>query len=217
MKTEQATFATSQPKRAPKLSPEKRREQLIDCAARIFAGYGIGAARRADVAKEAKVSVPTVYAYFETRDSLARAVLELVDVRLTDIVWGAAKQRDGAFSKILEVTKAFSNSVDQEPDIMKIWLDWSTAFDEGTWPLYENLQKRVASLFCEIIRDGQKTGEVSLDINPEIAAYIVIAGGHMMVQMRLAQKAPVDIEAFLNKLVAGALKPHGTSSNEVLS
>jgi TetR/AcrR family hemagglutinin/protease transcriptional regulator len=161
--------------------------------------------------------VPTVYAYFDTRDSLTRAVLELVDVRLTDIVWGAAKQRDGAFSKILEVTKAFSNSVGQEPDIMKIWLDWSTAFDDGAWPLYENLQKRVAALFCEIIRDGQKTGEVSLDINPEIAAYIVIAGGHMMVQMRLAQKAPVDIDAFLNKLVAGALKPHGTSSNEGLS
>ena len=217
MNTEQATYATSQPKRAPKLSPEKRRAQLIDCAARIFAVNGIGAARRADVAKEAKVSVPTVYAYFDTRDSLTRAVLELVDVRLTDIVWGAAKQRDGAFSKILEVTKAFSNSVDQEPDIMKIWLDWSTAFDDGAWPLYENLQKRVAALFCEIIRDGQKTGEVSLDINPEIGAYIVIAGGHMMVQMRLAQKAPVDIDAFLNKLVAGALKPHGTSSNEGLS
>ena len=217
MNTEQDTYATSQPKRAPKLSPEKRRAQLIDCAARIFAVNGIGAARRADVAKEAKVSVPTVYAYFDTRDSLTRAVLELVDVRLTDIVWGAAKQRDGAFSKILEVTKAFSNSVDQEPDIMKIWLDWSTAFDDGAWPLYENLQKRVAALFCEIIRDGQKTGEVSLDINPEIGAYIVIAGGHMMVQMRLAQKAPVDIDAFLNKLVAGALKPHGTSSNERLS
>jgi len=214
MTSKHAALPLSPPKRAPKLAPEKRRAQLIDCAAKIFAVNGIGGSRRADVAKEAKVSVPTIYAYFDTRDSLTRAVLERVDARLTEIVWGAADQREGAFSKILEVTKAFSNNVDEEPDIMKIWLDWSTAFDDATWPLYENFQKRVAALFCEIIRDGQKTGDVSPDINPEIAAYMVIAGGHMMVQMRLAEKPPVDINAFLNKLVAGALKPHGTLPDE---
>lgn len=214
MTSKHASLSISQPKRAPKLAPEKRRAQLIDCATKIFAINGIGGSRRADVAKEAQVSVPTIYAYFGTRDSLTHAVLEMVDARLTEIVWSAADQHDAAFFRILDVTKAFSNNVEKEPDIMKIWLDWSTAFDDATWPLYENFQKRVAALFSDIIRDGQKTGEVSPEINPEIASYMVIAGGHMMVQMKLAKKPPVDIDVFLKKLVAGALEPHSTLPNE---
>ncbi len=89
---------------------------------------------------------------------------------------------------------------------MKIWLDWSTAFENATWTLYEDLQSRVANLFCEIISVGQTSGELSPDLDPEIAAYIIIAGGQMAAQMKLTSPAAIDIEVFLNQLVAGALR-----------
>lgn len=205
----------SRSKRAPKLSPEKRREQLVNCAIGIYADHGIEGTRRSQVALKAGVSVPTVYAYFNTRESLTEAVLKRVDARITEIVWDAAAEDGLAFNKILNVARAFSNTVEQDSAIMKIWLDWSTAFENATWPLYEALQKRVANLFCEIIRVGQADGELSPNLDPEIAAYIVIGGGQMAAQMKLTGPAAIDIEVFLHQLVAGALQTKEISKDGV--
>ena len=202
-------------KRAPKLSPEKRREQLIDCAMEIYVNHGIEGARRSHVALKAGVSVPTVYAYFDTRESLTEAVLELVDTRITEIVWNAAAEDELAFDKILNVARAFSKTVELDSKIMKIWLDWSTAFENATWTLYEDLQSRVANLFCEIISVGQKSGELSPDLDPEIAAYIIIGGGQMAAQMKLTTPAAIDIEVFLHQLVAGALQAKEISKDGI--
>ena len=205
----------SRSKRAPKLSPEKRREQLVNCAIGIYADHGIEGTRRSQVALKAGVSVPTVYAYFNTRESLTEAILKRVDARITEIVWDAAAEDGLAFNKILNVARAFSNTVEQDSAIMKIWLDWSTAFENATWPLYEALQKRVANLFCEIIRVGQADGELSQNLDPEIAAYIVIGGGQMAAQMKLTGPAAIDIEVFLDQLVAGALQTKEISKDGV--
>jgi AcrR family transcriptional regulator len=181
----------------------------------IYVNHGIEGARRSHVALKAGVSVPTVYAYFDTRESLTEAVLELVDTRITEIVWNAAAEDELAFDKILNVARAFSNTVELDSKIMKIWLDWSTAFENATWTLYEDLQSRVANLFCEIISVGQKSGELSPDLDPEIAAYIIIGGGQMAAQMKLTTPAAIDIEVFLHQLVAGALQAKEISKDGI--
>ena len=214
--SQQNSKIADRPKRAPKLSPEKRREQLIDCAIEIYANHGIEGARRSHVALRAGVSVPTVYAYFDTRESLTEAVLKRVDTRIKEIVWNAAAEDKLAFDKILNVARAFSNNVELDSAIMKIWLDWSTAFENATWTRYEDLQRRVANLFCEIISVGQTSGELSPDLGPEIAAYIIIGGGQMAAQMKLTSTAAIDIEVFLHQLVAGALQTNEISTGEIL-
>ena len=206
----------TRPTRAPKLSPEKRREQLIDCEIEIDVNHGIEGARRSHVALRAGVSVPTVYAYFDTRESLTEAVLNRVEARITEIVWKAAAEDGLAFDKILNVARAFSNTVEQDSAIMKIWLDWSTAFENATWTLYEDLQGRVAKLFCEIIGVGQTSGELSPNLDPEIAAFIIIGGGQMAAQMKLTSPAALDIEVFLHQLVAGALRTKEISKGGIL-
>ena len=212
--SQQNSKIADRPKRAPKLSPEKRREQLIDCAIEIYANHGIEGSRRSHVALRAGVSVPTVYAYFDGRESLTEAVLNRVESRIVEIVWTAAAEGGLAFDKILNVARAFSNTVERDSAIMKIWLDWSTAFENATWSLYEDLQSKVANLFCEIIGNGQTSRELSPDLDPEIAAYIIIGGGQMAAQMKLTSPAAIDIEVFLHQLVAGALQTNQISSCE---
>ena len=214
--SQQNSKIADRPKRAPKLSPEKRREQLIDCAIEIYANYGIEGARRSHVALRAGVSVPTVYAYFDGRESLTEAVLNRVESRIVEIVWTAAAEGGLAFDKILNVARAFSNTVERDSAIMKIWLDWSTAFENATWSLYEDLQSKVANLFCEIISNGQTSRELSPELDPEIAAYIIIGGGQMAAQMKLTSPAAIDIEVFLHQLVAGALQTNEISIGEIL-
>ncbi len=217
MTASSATAPAVKAKRAPKLSPEKRRAQLLDCAVRVMARRGLSGVRRAEVAEEAGVAVPTVYAYFETRESLVRGVLAVADEYLTQTVWQAIETGESVFDKLLRVTQAFSDSVDHAPEIMKIWLDWSTAFGDEAWPLYEDLQRRVIDHFCHVIKAGQERGEVAAEVNPEIASYLIVGGGHMMVQMKLAKQPAVDIENFLETLVAGALSQPNSPAQEMSS
>ena len=157
-----------------------------------------------------------LFMHISIRESLTEAVLNRVESRITEIVWNAAAEDELAFDKILNVARAFSNTVELDSAIMKIWLDWSTAFENATWTLYEDLQSRVANLFCEIIGGGQTSGELSPDLDPEIAAYIIIGGGQMAAQMKLTSPAAIDIEVFLHQLVAGALRTKEISKGGIL-
>jgi len=65
-------------RRAPALDKSERRALLLRCAICVFARRGLGGARHAEIAREAKVSVPTVFFYFPTRDALVGAVLDEV-------------------------------------------------------------------------------------------------------------------------------------------
>jgi TetR/AcrR family hemagglutinin/protease transcriptional regulator len=179
----------------------------MKCALRVFARRGIGAARHAEIAAEAGVAVPTVFAYFPNREALVREVLREVDWYLADMVWSAVGAGETVFEKLLSVVRAFAERVESDPDTMKIWLDWSTAMRDEVWPLYEDLQRRVIVHFVDLIRAGQEQGEVDPAVNPEVAAYMVVGGGHMIAQMKFTGRAPADVEEYLETLVLGALHP----------
>jgi len=62
--------------RARRLDPSERRPQLLQCAIRVFARRGLGGAHHAEISREARVSIPTVFFYFPTREVLVMAVLD---------------------------------------------------------------------------------------------------------------------------------------------
>ena len=60
-----------------RLSPDARRNQIIDAAVKLFASEGFDASTR-DVAKAAGISQSLVFNYFESKEDLVRAVYERV-------------------------------------------------------------------------------------------------------------------------------------------
>src|SRR5271165_3751663 len=122
-------------RRAQRLDPSERRPQLMRCALHVFARRGLGAARHSEIAREAKVSVPTVFFYFPTRDALVKAVLDEVARFLTDMTIEIHASSAPAPDIVLAHAKAFADSVDTHPDHARVWLDWSTAMREEIWPL----------------------------------------------------------------------------------
>ena len=66
-------------RRRTRLSPEARRSQLMECAIEVFSRRGIGRAGHAEIAEQAKVSVATVFNYFNTREELVDEVLAEIE------------------------------------------------------------------------------------------------------------------------------------------
>jgi AcrR family transcriptional regulator len=75
--------------RAAHLGPERRRPLVLDAALEIFVREGYPGTSMDAIAQAAGVSKPVVYACYESKDVLFRALLEREEKRLLDGIAGA--------------------------------------------------------------------------------------------------------------------------------
>jgi TetR/AcrR family hemagglutinin/protease transcriptional regulator len=172
---------------------------------RAFARRGLGAARHAEIAALAGVSVSTVFVYFPTRAQLVAAVLAEVERFLLAMAERAHASALPAPEVILAHARAFADSVDTHPDHARVWLDWSTAIRDEVWPRYLEFQERVVRIFETTIRRGQREGSVPHDVDPEDDARLIVGSAHMIAQMKFTGLSPTRVDRFLRALVRAAV------------
>ena len=171
---------------------------------RVFARRGLGSARHSEIAREAKVSVPTVFFYFPTREALVKAVLDEVARFLTDMTVEIHTSCEPAPDIVLAHTKAFADSVDTHPDYARVWLDWSTAMREEIWPQYLEFQENIVGVIANTIRRWQHERGTP-DEEAEDDARLIVGSAHMVAQMKFTRCAPEKVDRFLRTLVRSTL------------
>ncbi len=191
--------------RARRLAPLERRVQLLECALRVFARRGLGAARHAEIAKEAGVSVATTFFYFPTRTDLVKAVLDEVERFYCAMAEQTHQNSLPAPQVMLDHAKTFADSVDSHPDYARVWLDWSTAIRDEVWPRYLRFQERVVQVMERTIRRGQQEGSLSTALDPSDEAHLLFGSAHMIAQMKFTRQSPEKIERFLHTLARVAI------------
>ncbi|MCC6706739.1 MAG: TetR/AcrR family transcriptional regulator [Gammaproteobacteria bacterium] len=196
---------------ARRLNPTARRAQLLACAMQVFARRGLGAARHAEVAEVAGMSVATVFVYFPTRELLVRAVLDEVARFIHDDVLVPIQRDTVSAPEVLrESAAAFADSIDRHPDHARVWLDWSTAVRDDVWPLYLEFQERIQTLLVSTTERGKREGSLSADLDSEDAARLLIGAAYMIAQMKIAEIDSARVRHFIESLVAGFLfRPGG--------
>ncbi len=201
--------------RARRLSPPERRTQLLACALRVFARRGLGEARHAEIAKEAGVSIATVFFYFPTRTDLVKAVLDEVE-RFYCAMAERIHERDLPAPQVLfDHAIAFSDSVDTHPDYARVWLDWSTAIRDEVWPRYLHFQGYVVKIVEKTIRRGQREGTLAAEVDPEDEAQLLFGSAHIIAQMKFTRQSPKRLKRFLQTVVR--IATGGLPPDEVLS
>jgi TetR/AcrR family transcriptional regulator, hemagglutinin/protease regulatory protein len=158
----------SEPCARRRLPPAARRARLLACALRVFAQWGIGAARHAEIAAEAGVSVPTVFVYFPTRAALVDAVLAEVARFYIALAEDVHASRRPAPEVVTAHAMAFTRSVDNHPDYASVLLNWSSAVRTEHWPRYRAMETRVVALLARIIELTEKLGWTHVTFNRDI-------------------------------------------------
>jgi TetR/AcrR family hemagglutinin/protease transcriptional regulator len=145
-------------KRAKRMAPADRKEQITRAAIQIFSQLGISNASHAQVAERANVSIPTVFLYMPNPQALIDSVLLELDNYLSEIVRSAACTRPNATDKLLAVVNTFAKIFDDEVDVdyVRIFLDWGAVDRDDTWTQYMEFQNRILNEFQSIICDGQR-------------------------------------------------------------
>lgn len=182
-----------------------RRAQLLDSAIGVFARDGIGRATHAAIAEDTGVSVATVFVHFPNRQTLVHDVLEAVDALFSTMIRDVLDSHDDARAALLALAQAFADSIDTHPDHVRVWLDWSTAIRDQTWPGWLDFQKRALRRIRAKIRGGVRAGTVHPHIDVDAAARIFNGAAHIVALMKFGAARNADVDRMLVHLVDSAL------------
>ncbi|HVN30245.1 MAG TPA: TetR/AcrR family transcriptional regulator [Candidatus Binataceae bacterium] len=192
-------------RRARPLEPAERRALLLQCAIRVFARRGLGGARHGEIAREAKVSVPTVFFYFPSHQALVRDVLSEVArffLAMTERIHDDARP---APEIVLEHGRVFADAMVTHPDYARVMLEWSTALREEVWPLYLRFHEQNIRIIAATIRRWRRETGRDHDEDAEDSARVIAATGYVVAQMKVAGMPSEKIEHFLQTLVRDML------------
>lgn len=151
-----------------RLSPEKRKQQLLDYALDVFARRGIGRAGHADIAEMANVSVATVFNYFPTREALVEEVLSQVESQFNILVNHCLGEADKTLSARLNcISHNLIDAVIEQKDWLKVWFEWSTSVREDIWPHFITGNKKSLKQITEMFEQAIESGEITADRDPK--------------------------------------------------
>jgi TetR/AcrR family hemagglutinin/protease transcriptional regulator len=188
-----------------RLSPEIRRAQLLECALAAFAEHGVARATHSHVAERAGVSVPTVHSYFRTREDLVAAVLGEVEVFLLDVVSDSLGAKVGVREALTSLATRFAAAAHDRPDMIKVWLDWSTGVRADVWPHYMEVLEQLHDIAQKVFARGKKEGQLPPGLNTRAAARIYLGGGHTVALMQFAGTSRRELDMLIDQLVTGVM------------
>ena len=197
--------AIARRRRARPLDRPERRALLLQSAIRVFARRGIGAARHSEVAREAKVAVPTVFFYFPTHDALVREVLEEVARFFLEMTERIHNTDRPAPEIVVDHGRTFAEAILTHPDYARVMLEWSTALREEVWPLYLQFHERNIRIIARTIKRWRRETGRDHDEDAEDSARVIAATGYVVAQMKVARMPSERIERFLLTLVRDTL------------
>jgi len=138
-------------RRAVQMVPEERYRQLLKVAIDVFAEKGIDGARHGDVARAAGVAIPTVHAYFKTRNDLVSAVLEatqkfIIDETILPFTSGPTFE-----DRMLQSGQHLISSVPTNVQYFKIWVMWNAYFGDPFRTQYLRFEEEAVSGLCQVL------------------------------------------------------------------
>lgn len=185
-----------------RLPPEARRRELLEAAVEVFARGGLAGTVHADVARRSGVAVATVFHYFPSREKLLGAVLDELDAHFMALAetWHREVHRP-AREVLLGHALAFLDQVEEAPDHVRLWLEWSTSVREDTWPSYLDFQERLVEIVAGTVERGLKTGEIVTGLSAPEAARLFVGCAHVAVMTSLASPAGVDVGRYVTRVI----------------
>ena len=192
---------------------DERRREILAAATRVFARKGYHATRVSDVAWEAGVAQGTVYLYFGSREEILIAAFETFAEGMRAGVGEALGAEELALDRLRSVVRAVLSSMETEPELSKVMLDfWSAgAFgakgSEGG-PVIDlgEIYAEYRGIFGRLLGEAKEEGSVRGDLLEDAPAVIVGAIEGVLLQWLVdpGARSPLEMsEPILDVLLGG--------------
>lgn len=158
-----------------RLPAPKRREQLLDCAADLFAKNGYARATTAQLAKAAGVTEPIIYRHFKSKKDLFIAVIERTS-DLTLEMWerGLSGAKDPAH-RLRRLVGSNPMVSEHGRGVYRVVVQAMMEIEDAD--VMRALQEHISRIHKFVTREvavAQDAGQVSKRFSPEIQAWLLL-------------------------------------------
>ncbi len=158
-----------------RLPAAKRREQLLDSAARLFAERGYSGATTSELAKAAGVTEPIIYRHFESKRDLFVALIERSGEQTIEQWTAHLASADSPAERLRRLIGANPMVMDSGRGLYRVIVQAMTAIEDEA--ILAALQRHVASLHefiaGEVVK-AQEAGVVGKSFSPDITAWVLL-------------------------------------------
>ena len=154
--------------------PKEKKKRIIDVATKEFAKNGYHDASISSIAGKSGISVGAVYKYFENKQDLFLTIVDESIRQMEKMLLGLAKEDVDVIIKVEKILREIIRSSREESILIKLYNSMTALNDDKLARQFAREMEAVTSeIYVEAIREGQKTGEVRDDIDPQIAAWLI--------------------------------------------
>lgn len=156
-----------------KISEEKR-NKILEAAIIEFSGKGFNAANINTIAKNAGISIGSMYNYFASKDDLYLTLINYGYQLLESVISQIDLTQGDIFDKLEKLVVAAQEYSQKYPEITQLYLDMSTeALSHLSDKLSRKMETITAKYYKALISEAKEQGIVSRDIDENTASFCI--------------------------------------------
>ena len=148
----------------------EKRLKILEASIHVFARQGFAAGRISDIADQAGVAHGLVYHYFDSKEAILDELFSERWELLVTMIAQTADQDIPARDKLALVAQFIVDSYHYGPDLMKVIIVEVTRAVNTFGKTHLEEIREAYNLIAEIVRRGQKAGELRDEIAADYAA-----------------------------------------------
>jgi len=153
---------------------EDRREKVLMVAIHEFAAKGYSATSINDIARNAHISIGSMYSYFASKEDLFLTIVNNAYFVMEKILNDVAVSSTDVFDCIEKMLYASRKFALDFPQLNQIYLDITTqALSQMAVRLSGKLEMITPNLLSSVIKQAKIEGKVRSDVDERVAAFVI--------------------------------------------
>lgn len=174
------------PARAPKLSADARRQQILEVAIRAFAERGFAGASTLAIAAAAGVGEPTIYRYFASKRELYLAAIDRCTSQILEHWRALAAESDSPLQAIERIGAWYLSQLRARPDDLLLrYRSLADKHDPETTERVRSGYRETLRFVADLYAQARERGDVPRSVDPETQAWLFVALGAAFDQVQL--------------------------------
>jgi AcrR family transcriptional regulator len=161
-------------KNAVSRSNRKRRQEIVDAAARVFAERGYHGASTQDIADLLGMRQASLYYYFDSKETALEEVCARGTAGFIERAEGIIKKGLPAKERLAQMLEAHVMPLGNRSDYVRTFLNERKWLPAESRRRIGRMSRRMEALFERLIREGMRSGEFRDDLNPRLTALALL-------------------------------------------
>lgn len=158
---------------------DKKRQDIVEASVQVFKCKGYHGTRIIDIAREAGMGKGTIYEYFSSKDEIILGVFEELFLDYEQLLYNRVKSDRASIEEIVSSVAGAFDDLDDCGELIPVYFElWSSRQLYESLGLRERMSKwfeRLSAAYTQLIEKGQRSREISLEINAKAFARTLVS------------------------------------------